>query len=275
MNILLVHLGGPVPPYFWLCIKQIRNYYDGVIYACAEDLSPTMCSKYGVVSISPNDFIENRVRDFEQVSWFRSRYGAFWDYAFRRLFVIEGVLFNTGISDVLHIENDVLIYSDPRSLDLSHYGRGMVAANDIGPKYATYAYCHIPNHEAMRKLNTANLEILSLGKAILMERYRDSMVNEMLIAKDLMNQGKLATLPFLPPGEIFDGASWGQYAFGTTGDPPGWTGSHHWIGAEIQKGRLNLEWEKGEPFAAHNGERYKIHNLHVHSKKLELGIDRV
>ena len=262
MNIVLVHLGGPVPDYFRICVKQIRKFFDGPVYFYGEPLDNELAKRFSVL---PYSFHCPRVKDFEKVS-FLGNYGKFWDYTFRRMFVIEDLMRATGISNVIHIENDVMIYSDPRTLGFSAAAR-RVSACDIGPKYATYAYTHIPNLDAIRKLNDAHLRVLREGKKALDLRYGEGMVNEMLMAKDLMNRGELAALPLLE----FDGASAGQYLFGTQTDPPGWTGEHHHLGRMIRSGEVRASFEDTQPFiTTADGKRHRLNNLHIHSKRLEL-----
>lgn len=262
MNVVLVHIGSAVPDYFWICVRQIRRFFDGPLYFCGDHPLDTEACKYHRI-LQPS-FTQARVKDFEKVS-FLGNYGKFWDYTFRRIFLIEDLMRETGISNVLHIENDVMIYTDPRTLGFSAAAR-RVAACDIGPKYATYAYTHIPNLEAIRKLNDAHIRVLREGKKTLDLRYGEGMVNEMLIAKDLMNQGELAALPLLE----FDGASAGQYLFGTQADPPGWTGEHHHIGRMIRAKEISVTFEDHQPWITAGSVKHKLHNLHIHSKRLEL-----
>ena len=261
MNIVLVHIGSKVPEYFWICVSQIRKFFNGPVYFYGESLHHEAAKYHNVIQMS---FPCPRVKDFEKVS-FLGNYGKFWDYTFRRMFVIEDLMRSTGISNVIHIENDVMIYADPRTLGFSGSAR-LVSACDIGPKYATYAYTHIPNLDAIRKLNDAHLRVLREGKRVLDLRYGEGMVNEMLIAKDLMNRGELAALPPLE----FDGASAGQYLFGTQTDPPGWTGEHHHLGRMIRAGEASVSFEDNRPFITAAGKRHRLNNLHIHSKRLEL-----
>lgn len=268
MNIVLIHIGGPVPPYFWICVNQIRKHYDGPLYVYADSLDRESCEEFEVDHILGNHLDLKRVQEFEKVSFLRD-YGQFWDFTFRRLFVLEAIIRVFSLSNVIHIENDVMIYTDPRTLGFTD--SGPVSANDIGPKYATYAYTHIPNFDAIHRLNDANIRVLKQGKQFLNHRYGEGMVNEMLIAKDLMNQGELAALPVL----LFDGASAGQYLFGThQKDPPGWTGAHHHIGKMIRDGEIKIEFSDTErcPYVTllKTGTRHKMHNLHIHSKRLDL-----
>lgn len=261
MSIVLVHIGSRVPEYFWICVRQIRKFFDGPIYFYGDQLDEELAKRFWVL---PYSFHCPRVKDFEKVS-FLGNYGKFWDYTFRRMFIIEDLIRLTGISNVIHIENDVMVYSDPRTLGFSPVAR-RVSACDIGPKYATYAYTHIPNLDAIRKLNDAHIRVLCEGKKTLDLRYGEGMVNEMLIAKDLMNQGDLAALPFLE----FDGASAGQYLFGTQTDPAGWTGEHHHLGRMIRAGEVRVSFEENTPYITEaSGKRHRLNNLHIHSKRLE------
>lgn len=277
MNIVLVHLGGSVPPYFWTCVDQIRRYFDGKLWVyCDAGLDRQMCIKYDVLIFDPIAISNSpRIREFSEVSFIR-HYGAFWEYAFKRMFVLEEMIRAAQMTNVIHIENDVLIYSDPSSLTFPD----RMCANKIGPKFATYAYTWIPNYDAIKSVNDGNLRMLSLGGYALTKRYGENMVNEMLIARDLMEQGILGELPCLPPAkDVFDPAAYGQWCFGTPAtQKPGWAEHRHDIGHEILEGNIDVNWNKNEkgfnePYVVSgSGEVLsKIHSMHMHCKNLELG----
>ena len=84
------------------------------------------------------------------------------------------------------------------------------------------------------------------------------------------------TLPILPYEKtpyVFDPASYGQY-FGGTAQKPRKVFSmrikeeHHIVGREILSKRIKPKMINNEPYVFHNDEKYKIANLHIHSKQL-------
>ena len=310
MNIVLIHIGNKLPDYFWTCVDQIRRYFDGDIYTVIS--SKIDCKEksefYKTYTVPIEDFLTSRrVKAFDKADVVKQQ-GEFWSLAFKRMFILEEVIRKFELGPTVHIENDVLIYENPFNLNFGvHQDDGFVYATPVGPKYTTYAYCYIPNISSIKILNNVNLRVLSEGYDTLLKRYGEDNVNEMLIARELYEFGVLEHFPVLPIGEasegmemfnrIFDGASWGQFCFGTpttVGIP--FKGDHHFVGAELLKSNplLSVEWRNveykknpkvvdgkvvhvdsvtyREPFVVDSsGLSYKLVNMHMHCKKLELG----
>ena len=261
MNFVLVHLGSFPPDYIWDCIAQIQKFSRATIYLYTNYVHDVPS---GVIKA---DAPKWRVEEYQAAAGWMRREGDFWDYAFRRMFIVEAICQHYELTNVVHIENDVLIYSDPAEIKFPH----RVCIPPIGPKYAAYAYTWIPYPESIVKANTAALEIASKGYDVLMARYGEGMVNEMLIARELQKKDIIGSLPIFP-GDMpvcFDGASAGQYLGGPPGAKPGWTGEHHYIGKEINAGRVKVTFESGGPWIEYGGLKKPLHNLHVHNKRLK------
>lgn len=283
MTIVLIHI-GKLPDYFWDCVEQIKRYHYGAVHAVVEREYAERCLAAGVTTVVPMDTLidSNPVKAFEQTSFFHE-YGEFWDYTARRLFVLEELISRYHLSDVIHIENDVLIYGTrlPRK-----YRK--VAVNPVGPKYATYAYCYIPDLTAIHAMNTRFLEILSEGKEVLNARYGEGMVNEMLIAKQLLDEGVVDFLPTVPSGPgsdnfygfhkaMYDGSAAGQYLGGIPSDPtPGRKEKNRYIGDQLISGDIDIIMKEPEGWIRYRypvmrtkeGKEHLLLNLHIHSKRL-------
>lgn len=274
MNFVLVHLDGPPPEYAKICQNQIRKYFSGPIYFHGDGSDRFLEAE---AERGPH------VKEFDEVSQL-DKCGKFWNVTFRRLFILEEIIRLKGLTDVIHVENDVTIYESPGNIPWLQRLRGQtdkVHATVIGQKYASYAYVYIPDFNAIRKLNEANMELLRLGNEALIKRYGEGAVNEMLIARELMANGTLMSLPVMPEENsdgIFDSASWGQNLLGTPDDGPGWAEKRHYAGEAILAGRYTTGWRdglKGKYPVIKNkqtGEETKLYSLHVHSKKLSEAI---
>lgn len=279
MNIVLVNL-GELPSYFGTCVRQIRKYFDGSIYVCAE-VSPGLVSALGLTRVTSGYENGPRSSEYSRASFMKSKYGDFWDHTFKRLFILEDIINHYGLNDVIHIENDVLIYSNPNNINFPNYN--CVAVNPVGPKYATYAYCLIRRPHMLTELNTKNLERLALGHDHLLHSYGEGMVNEMLIAGDLLNSGATDILPTLPGGEhpqasshfdtcqsLFDGSAWGQYVGGIPANPTaGWMEPKRWVGEALLANKYSISWHQREPYVVSQSQMIKLNNLHIHSKQLD------
>lgn len=290
MNIILIHIGENLPSYFENCVKQIRKYFSGDIFAYIPNRNnehESLIKNNGLIHVPEYiDSIMPRLQEFNRRSFMDREYGTFWNFAFKRLFILEEIIKEYSLKDVIHIENDVLIYSDPSKLNFSSICK-TVAINPVGPKYATYAYCYIPNYIAMHNVNNANLSILDEGNKILNERYGQGMVNEMLIARELVNKDIVDILPTTTEGpgsynfkkfnSLFDGSAWGQYVGGIPSNPVGgWKEPERYVGDALIAGKYDIVWESNssnspEPFVKDitSGDYIKLHNLHIHSKQLE------
>ncbi len=118
------------------------------------------------------------------------------------------------------------------------------------------------------------------------------MVNEMSLIKFYgVEKGDeyVSDLPILPFGEhckhfiyfnsIFDPATWGQLVGGTRVEVPGHKPQDHYIGV-LLKDNPNwfVEWkienELKIPYFNKDGELFKINNLHIHSKNLNLYVSK-
>jgi hypothetical protein len=279
MNLVYIHIGDTLPSHLQYSIEQARKWYDGEIYILFNEVIQNdiavLLEKYECSGIFIERMYSNLIDEFERIS-FLHEYGKFWDYTMRRLIVLSDFMKYLSNSEVVHIENDVLIYSDPRKLEWSPRG---VAVNAISKKYAGYGYCMIRSWEDIYIANKRALKILREGKDVLEERYGEGMVNEMLIAGQMVKEGYIDALPTLPgPGVkyLYDGSAWGQYVGGTTNDPPGWMQRERYVGEALLDDKVSVEWgtdEKGRkyPYVVNNedGSTTRLANLHIHSKNLK------
>lgn len=283
MNIVLIHLGSPPPDHMYIAAMQARRYASCPIYFVANNVDHTKLDE--TITTIPFDIATDaRCLEFDSAASFINKHGLFWSFAFKRLFVLEIILQKYCLTDAIHIENDVMIYSDPGEMDFSCFN-GKCAGQRIAlnDNQATYAYMYVPGYKAIKALNDANLRLLSLGEAELHRQNKGAMLNEMGIAYDLMDSGELEEFPTLPNHRnakcfdgLFDGASWGQYALGIPGQlDVHWAEDRHFVGKEIRSGNADLFWVTDSlgykvPIAQVAGKAYKLLNLHVHSKQLHL-----
>jgi hypothetical protein len=282
MNLVMIHLGGQIPEHFWVALAQVKKLFAGTIYTITpywdDRLTGTMWRG------QPSFQNEPEIKQFESNSWMKETYGDFWSLAFARLFYLEAVIRQYNLEQVVHIENDVLIYTDFAKIPFRECYPNQVAINPVGEKYDAFACVYIDKLEPMQMLNDSLIKWLSVGNEGLNNLIGEGMVNEMLLLRlcSIQRYPFLSYLPSLPGdknadklGYLFDPASYGQYIFGTGSDNIGWTGNHHYIGRAINKREI-------EVFAPHlldncpsvldHGNKHLLANLHMHCKKLELGL---
>lgn len=277
MNLVLIHLGGEIPSYFWTTLSQVKKCFTGNIYTITPEWDDRLD---GTKWTRQSSLAENKeLNEFNSVSWMKEIYGDFWSVTFARLYYLEALMKRQNLSEVVHIENDVLIYTDFAKIPFKKVYEGKVAVNPIGEKYDAFACVYVDSWEPMHKLNQELLRLLALGNNYLMELIGESMVNEMLLLRLIskLERDYIAYLPSLPEnyipelGYLFDPASYGQFIGGTGSNNTGWTGDHHYIGRAINENKISVFPKLSElecPVVVDKDGNYPIANLHIHSKEL-------
>lgn len=221
----------------------------------------------------------------------------FWRYALERFFVLDNFIQEYGLSNVFHIENDVMLYcslSEKLPQFKKSYPNMLATAFDCDQRaIPSFVYISNPSTSGLLAnfiqendcLNMTDMEMLNLFKntyyqargsalPILIPAYADDypLIN---IFKNISNDPGFFSNHLDDLGMIFDAAALGQFLGGI--DP---------ILGESKSGFLGeasiflpmhfvFDWKKDEkerwvPYISYNGIVYPIANLHIHSKKLNL-----
>lgn len=297
-TVVFVHIGPKLPDHAVYAIEQLRKFYLGDIWFLVNEKvrAHPVFEQYGIKTTSIEGLsINNKpLEDFRKSVWFPE--GDFWYVTYERLFYLQKFIETTKYEQVIHLENDVMVYTDLDSdylwKKLSELYIDKVAINPVGDKWSAVAFTYIDSVEAITRVNKAIIELAAKGVSYLQKLTEMDLVSEMIIL-DYLRKNQDCGLDILPclPLEyegcarnfdhlklVFDGASWGQYVFGTTEKIPGWTGSHHYVGRELQASKYKVIWKQDTdrrkcPFiVSSDGSEYPLANLHVHSKQLELGL---
>ncbi len=187
----------------------------------------------------------------------------------KRLFILNEYMKQKGLKNVVHLENDVLLYSDMKyDLDEKIYIT-MDEENRCVP-----GIVYIPNHELFDRLiqeyNYSKDDMENL--AIFYNRHRD-IVNTFPIIDNSV-QPCIYNQEFERFNSIFDGAAMGQYLGGV--DPrniPGDTTGFVNETCIIKYNNYQFKWlkKKGHyvPHILINNNWILVNNLHIHSKRLK------
>ena len=285
MVIVLIHIGEALPPYFYDCAEQCRRNFDGNIHVVVprKHVTDNAHKRIGLHPVAWECLVGHSIyQEFKRACFL----DGFWNVTMGRLFVLEILIRQKHLTDIIHIENDVLIYKNPNEMieEFRHLAKNTVLLTPIGDNYISAAYLYTKSHIALAKLNTTMLGVIKKGKENVI-RLVGNDPNEMMILSHIWKRYNniISLLPIQPEangsqnlqvfGSLFDGASAGQYIGGTQGDGPGWAGSHHWLGKALLKGKYSFVWytENGikKPLLVHKNRKYKINNLHIHSKNLK------
>lgn len=208
--------------------------------------------------------------DFDSKSTLDKQFrGGFWNNASKRLFILNEYMKQQGLKNVIHLENDVLLYSDMNyDLDEKMYFT-IDAEHRCIP-----GIMYIPNHELFDRLikeyDYSKNDMDNL--AIFYHRNRD-IVNTFPIIDNSVEKS-IYNDKFERFNSIFDGAAIGQYLGGI--DPrniPGDTTGFVNETCVIKYNNYQFKWlKKGGyyvPYILINDQLIQINNLHIHSKNLD------
>jgi hypothetical protein len=303
-SIVFIHLGPVIPAYTARAISQAARFSTGPLYLVAEqealaaftlpEMSRIMVVACEDLSISA---LHQAFRDINPMNnTFR---GGFWTYTTERFFFLATLVERLGLENVIHVENDVMLYADFDLLvpKLAGLYSGLAAPFDNDDRcipsvlfarrpQALGAICQFiverlgerPEHdlndmvllgEARRRLGPDILDALP----ILPTFYTDPLGNRI---GNGTKDPSLFSRHVSHLGSVFDAAAIGQYLGGP--DPrnhelskpgPGFINesclfdpslfAYLW-GSDSQGRRV--------PYMTMKGEQISIANLHIHCKEL-------
>ena len=308
-SIAFVHLGPELPTYLGHALFQARlfnttqNIYllaeqKALAQANAQELVRSLqCSlKIQIVPIetlpcSP----EHKL--FEQTSTHGTAFRkGFWKFTVERFFVLDDFMQHYAITDLIHLENDTLLYRNVDELlpIFRKYYQG-IAAVFINDTHCIPSLVYIRDAIAIKKLTSCLAHQAYTGKndmILLAEfgtRYGAHYIDSLpIISRSYINRHGLKNAKNEHadiPGKycnhckafnsLFDGNALGQYLGGI--DPRiGPPKPRTYINPEsfFNPALLTFEWKKDAygrkiPFIIFEGESYRINNLHIHSKNLQ------
>jgi hypothetical protein len=271
MDVVLVHLGRPVPHYVRVCAQQV----EAVAGRPPLLVGPREAARLRSAKL-------RRFREVERLTDMGLQ--SFWRYSCERFFVLEEAMRQAGLDRALHIENDNLLYAAPEEL------AGWMA-DRLGPAVAlcpltddedTAGIMYVGSLAALSQFTDALLELVALPPAELLAEHGGPMANEMRMIHLLRVRQDLArALPTnveaaLAAGSdhVYDPASYGQWVDGTPSTPGvPYAGDHHAVGREFLANDIKLLWDaqRRRPIVQRvaDGVELPLANLHIHSKRLD------
>lgn len=283
MHLVFIHLGkAALPEYFWITLKQARSFYKGQIHLVIPErfTKDSRIQEFGCYAHPCESFLQcPRIAEFTSVS-FLPHYGEFWDVTFRRMVVLEQFMRVTKFVDVVHIENDIPIYTDiARFEPIFESFKDKLMIMDLGPLHKSFAYVYVPVLKVLEDANSLLMSALSVGEGHLRKLLKCDLINEMVLLSVIAPRYPdiFDYFPILPVGlgsaniekfgSLFDCASWGQFL----GSGAGY--GHHWIGRALIKQDYTIKMEEVDgrkiPIVyGKAGGSWKLNNLHVHNKNI-------
>ncbi|MFH1254764.1 MAG: hypothetical protein V1646_05040 [bacterium] len=307
-SIVFVHIGPDLPSHISDAALQARFFnttediyllanQDALNKSDKQELLKKMQNEINVKVISIETLKrsnEHAVFEKKSTHNVKSRKG-FWKFTTERFFVLDDFMQQYKINDVVHLESDTLLYRNLEELmpifRLYYKGIAAVFINDV---YCIPCFVYFRNKKAIKNLVKYIAERAAEGKndMIMLSGFKENNSAQVIDSLPIISPMyvKLHELKSIKGHSthnqekyyknivefksIFDGNAIGQYLGGR--DPS--TGPS---GAGIinknslfDPSILIYQWEKDElgrnvPFMLFNDERYRINNLHIHSKDLK------
>ncbi len=287
INFILVHYHRKLfPDYIYDCIEQIRitnpeaKIYLAYFPSCQVDYQRLQKSQCELVNIGGYAW------SFMHYRFKLKNRGIF---TTERFFVIYEIMKRYHLKDVIHVENDVLVYYDiSKIVDVlrANYDIGFVRESDTN---CIAGFMYIKEAKFLKPLCQFFVkEDMSDMEGISEYGHRNGLhylpvVSENYTLQEKMDYGRRERIVVRNPEQfcenvdkfscVFDGAAYGQYIGGL--DPK--LGKKDTIGyinpnACFNPEKCGIVWEikdnKKVPFYAYGKEKLPIVNLHIHSKEL-------
>jgi len=278
MDTVFVHIGSkPIPSYMKTAIEQAQKITKGRTWIISEKefYVGSKCIWWDAKKLMEwsDDY-----KEFMHHNHLNSQgFGDFWTVTLARMFLIETMMLEEDIKEILHIENDVLIYQDPDKLNFPYD----VNITKVTNQHDSLAYTVIKNRESLKWMNRQFVELIKFSKTTLMRLTGANMITEMTLLPAIVEKSKgklgyLSTVPNRDEEILFDGASIGQFLFGIPNKPtPGFRDPRHYFHQYLDNNDVEFIWENNKLFLEENkGKKYQIANLHIHSKQLDKVVEK-
>lgn len=240
-SIVFVHIGTELPPHLEVTIAQARLFNEAcAIYLIANEVALTKAPPslienettfVSCESLKPSIY-HSQFRSSRSHDW--SFYGL-WVYSSERFFFIEELIRQFQLTNVFHLESDVMLYADLATLlpvfSDNYQGKiGAIFENDrrCVPSFI-YFSALAPIEELVKfypstvSMTLADMDILALFK----DRYHKILIDHLpIVASEYANDHTLVGLSIVSQepdvysnhiddfNAIFDGAAWGIYLAG-------------------------------------------------------------
>jgi hypothetical protein len=277
MEIILISLGN-FQEYLLDNVDQLLKFNNQVSVIIDKEFNHYL-EKYHQNSKIKIIFSEEfDLTDFEKNNKLDNHFrNGFWKLTSKRLFVLYQYLKKYNLSNVIHLENDVLFYENGKEL-MKKLKLDKLYLTLDSPNRVIPGIIYIPNYTYLSDL-------------ILNYQYHlNDMMNMTLFY--YRNQNNIETFPLMGKNEsynyedlftknfnqfygIFDGAAIGQYLGGIdprnkSGDTTGFINET----CKIKYNHYKFIWKRNQdnlnlPYIVIDGEVFKIYNLHIHSKNLK------
>jgi len=276
LNYLYIYLGN-VPDYVQTSINSVLSVdKDAKVYLCSENnpnyKNVDFINLKEMQSALTNDILDLKIYNDTN---YDSKINNLWITSLLRIFYLNDFLAFTKLNKIVHFDADVIIYK-PFSQIEEVFNQEKLNITKLENDRLIFGYSFVPSEEIMLKICKKIFNFLDQNKKTI--NFKTNPLNEMQILGNIYREDSslfnlLPDLPYFDSKEIFDPASYGQYLGGTHDHPIKWYKKKqptmdHIIGKEIYSKRIKVIFKDDVPLVSYNQKKYKLVNLHVHSKNL-------
>jgi hypothetical protein len=274
MKIVLVMLNN-LQSYIFDNIQHLINHNNNDITVITDKKFNTLFENISVNIINIEDLIPEYINVVSNTNnTFRN---GFWLLASYRFIAMYEYMKQHNIKNIIHIENDVLIYKNIDTINLHNMNKLLLTMDSRNRCIPGIMF--IPNYEILKKcLDKFNpklndMENFSICYYVLSD-YIDTL--PIFLEHSVNDDTKMVTKNFKSYDAIFDAAAIGQYLGGI--DPRNNPGDNDTIGfvnetCTIDYSKYKFIWKnennKKIPYIVANNNEYPIVNLHIHCKDLK------
>ena len=278
MNYVLVSV-GKIPEYIKFTLNSILSVdKDANIILCSDQKNIENFKNIKIIDI--RSLNNNKVEEFKSLNLYKNTIfesNPLWETSALRVFYLESLKLNLDLEDIVHFDNDVLIYKPFEELKNNFLG-GKFNITKESDKRFIFGYSYFSEANSLSQITK---QIIELGKYGNIHNWRFNYgkpYSEMDFLGKIFskNQELFHSLPVLPYNSnlVFDSSSYGQLLDGTHMHPKKFYSSryinlNHYVGTEIMAKRIKFKFINNKPHVLWAGESFDIANLHIHSKRLD------
>jgi len=300
MNVVLFHRGNYIshrpdlsglPGHIKYCIKQIQHTNPETKIYFLTNLNIEQPPDNNIVIV---DIRELEVPDI--TNYFAHdipEHVQLWHTSVLRMFYLEKFLEKYNIRDIIHFDNDIVLYSNLKKFENIFKEFNFLITPHFETEYV-FGFSYIKNNKALIDVNKNLLELVRLPFSELQQRVNHECPHEMRMLNYINtsnNMNLIDHLPVVPTKDgsdniklfntIFDPSTYGKHVGGSHELIPknkhyvptdNWNGTeiHHYAGKQLFDKSIEIDFVDKIPYLrCNNGKKYDIVNLHIHTKELD------
>jgi len=275
MNVVLVHIGENLPSYLIHCIRQFRYFVSVPIHVLLErKLIETFKSQsasitnLNIFALEDIPKTANHYKFIQQSSLSKG----FWRSASERFFYIHEYCLLKNLENVIHTENDILVYYDFTKCLETFLTKPLWAVFDA-ERRCIPSFMFIRNSSAIEELANFFLSDREANDMLTIAMFREvypEFIGSLPIIKNYVTDIPKRYTEYADAfGVLFDGAAVGQYIGGidkihNSGDTTGFINET----TIFQCDKVPVEFRIDNGFKVPYLNGMPLMNLHIHSKEL-------